>query len=326
MGRLALSLRRWCSSVRVIPELEGDNIAETQYKRSLVARPSRLQRLRWRLHERFYSHYEGRLLREGDAAVCVSHKLKDVMVRRYRLTPKQADRIHVFPSVASRERFAFHPEARAKRRHALGLDRRFIVIYNGNLLGRWQVPEKLVEVFRLIRERRPDAFFLVLTPEDHWRQIRHHLEAARLSPDDYRLCTCQHQEVVEFLCAADVGLLLRDRHPMNEVAAPGKFAEYVLSGLPIIMTDGIGDFSEAAKQAECACVLAGLKDLGASREAIHAFCAQAFTSEQRAASNRWGAERFAIELYVPQLAALYRSLAGDEGSGQRPTLDASSRA
>ena len=72
--------------------------------------------------------------------------------------------------------------------------------------------------------------------------------------------------------------------------------------------DGIGDFSEAARQAECACVLPGLEDLGASREAIHAFCSQAFTAEQRAAFSGWGAERFAIELYVPQLAALYRSL------------------
>src|SRR6185503_14202466 len=98
---------------------------------------------------------------------------------------------------------------------------------------------------------------------------------------------------------------------MNEAAAPGKFAEYVLCGLPIVMTDGIGDFSEHAKEHPCACVLPGLDDLNALRPLLHAFCARDFTADERQAFSRWGAERFAIELYVPRLAALYRSLAGE---------------
>jgi glycosyltransferase involved in cell wall biosynthesis len=311
MGRLALSLRRWCRAVRVMPELEGDNVAETRYKHESIERPSWLKRIRWRVEEAFYRHQEGRLLRESDAVVCVSHKLKDVMVRRYALNAEQTARIRVFPSVASRERFAFAPARRESRRRALGLENRFIVIYNGNLVGRWQVPDKLVEVFGLIRQVRPDACFLVLAPEDHWRHIQPHLDAARLPADSYRLASAPHHEVVDYLCAADVGLLLRDRHPMNEVAAPGKFAEYVLSGLPILMTEGIGDFSEAARSADCACVLPGLDDLGRSAAQIHAFCRRTFTVNERAAFGRWGSERFSIELYVPKLAALYRELAGE---------------
>jgi glycosyltransferase involved in cell wall biosynthesis len=311
MGRLALALRRWCPSVRVIPELEGDPVAEAQYKHALIEDPSALQALLWRIEAAFYRHHEGRMVRGGDAVVCVSHKLKAVLVDRYRLTPQQAERIRVFPSVASRERFAFLPRERDRIRRALGLDGKFVVIYNGNLAGRWQVPDKLVQVFQLIRAERPDAVFLVLSPEEQWRHIRPHLEASELSPNDYLLRTCPHDEVAAHLSASDVGLLLRDRHPMNEVAAPGKFAEYVLSGLPIIMTDGIGDFSEVARESECACVLPGIVEPGASREVLREFCLRDFTSEQRQAFSRWGAERFAIELYVPQLAALYRSLAGD---------------
>jgi glycosyltransferase involved in cell wall biosynthesis len=311
MGRLALSLRRRCPSVRVIVELEGDNIAEARYKHAATPTPTWQARQRLAAEERFYFHYEGRLLRESDAVVCVSRRLKERMVERYGLGPEQAERIRVYPSVASRDRFAFDPARRERLRAALGLRDRFVVIYNGNLLGRWQVPDKLVEVFRLIREDRPDAFFLVLTPEDHWPLIRPHLEAARLPADGYRLHTCPHAEVVDYLCAADVGLLLRDRHPMNEVAAPGKFAEYVLSGLPIILTDGIGDFSEEAKRSDCACVLPGLEDLDASRPALRSFCRRTFSDRERAEFGRWGSERFAIELYVPKLAALYRSLGGE---------------
>lgn len=309
MARLALALRRRCPSVRVIAELEGDNVAETRYEFAQLSDPTWLQRARFWLEQRFWLRYEGRVLRESDAVVCVSHKLKDRMAGRYGLTSTEAARIHVFPSVASRKRFVFDPGRRAHQRRALGLDGRFIVAYNGNLLGRWQVPDKLVEVFRIIHAERPDAMFLVLTPEDHWRFIRPHLEAAGLPPDSFMLRSCPHGEVADHLCAADVGLLLRDRHPMNEVAAPGKFAEYVLCGLPIIMTDGIGDFSEQAKGHPCACVLADLEDLNAAAPALHAFCRADVTAQQRADFSRWGAERFAIELYVPRLAALYRELA-----------------
>ncbi|HKQ58610.1 MAG TPA: glycosyltransferase [Candidatus Eisenbacteria bacterium] len=308
MGRLGLALRRRCPSVRVIFELEGDTIAEADYKFSQLARPSLRERVRFWLEKRFWLRYERRVLGESDAIACVSHKLKGVIIRRYGIP---AERVHVFPSVASRDRFFFDPERRARRRQALGLDDRFIVTYNGNLVGRWQVPEKLVEAFRIIQADRPDAVFLVLTPEDHFRNILPHLEASGLPKESYRLRSCPHPEVVDHLCAADVGLLLRDRHPMNEAAAPGKFAEYVLCGLPIVMTDGIGDFSEHAKASPYACVLPGLDDLSALRPVLREFCARTFTNEQREAFSRWGAERFAIELYVPELAALYRSLAGE---------------
>lgn len=311
MGRVALALKERCASARVIVEFEGDGIAEARYKHAQIPSPSPIENLKLRLEEGYYLQQERRLLHDSDAVVCVSHKLREAMIRRYRLEEEQTAKIHVFPSVASRERFAFDPARRERTRRALGLDGRLIVIYSGNLVGRWQVPDKLVEVFSIIRVGHPDACFVVLTPEDHWPLIRPHLDAAGLPAESYRLLACPHAEVVGYLCAADVGLLLRDRHPMNEVAAPGKFAEYVLCGLPIVMTDGIGDFSEAAKSTEWACVLPGLGDLAAHRGALQAFAGHRFDPDARAAFARWGAERFAIELYTPQLAALYRTLGGE---------------
>jgi hypothetical protein len=307
MGRLALSLKRWWRGLRVVSELEGDGLAELQYRRTEATRRSPARRIRWWVEERLYSHAECSLVRESDAILCVSHKLKDVLVQRYRLTPEQAGKMAVFPSVASRRKFRFDAEKREETRRTLQVQGRFLVIYNGNLNASWQVPEKLVETFVLIRQARPTAFFLVLTPERDRQYIEPHLRQARLSTEDYRLHSCQHEEVVDYLCGSDVGLLLRDRHPMNEVAAPGKFAEYVLAGLPIIMTEGIGDFSTAMQDSEYACVLPSL-DSTALRDAVPEFCRRDVAVQERMAFSQWGAERFAIELYVPRLAALYRTV------------------
>jgi hypothetical protein len=50
--------------------------------------------------------------------------------------------------------------------------------------------------------------------------------------------------MINFLNAADFGLLFRDNVIMNNVASPSKFAEYMLCGLPTIISEGVGDYTE----------------------------------------------------------------------------------
>lgn len=308
MVRLALALKRWWPGLRVIAEIEGDILAELEYKNTRSESRSALADLRWRLERRFYFNHENDIAHHSDAMVCVSSKLRDVLAQRYGLSEVQAKRILVFPSGASRRKFYFDPAKREQIREALGLRDRFVVVYSGNLGAAWQVPQKLVEAFLYARDRRPNAYFLVLTPERDWDQIVPYLERTGLPAADYGVLACEHAKVVDHLCAGDVGLLLRDRHPMNEAAAPGKFAEYVLAGLPIIMTEGIGDYSARMRDSEFACVLPDLVDMDAMREGIQHFCSKDFTLEQKAALGCWAADQFSTELWVQRLAALYREV------------------
>jgi hypothetical protein len=308
MARLALALKRRCPELRVIAELEGDDLAEVAYRRSRTAHVTPWLRARFALEHRYYEREERRILAQSDAVICVSHRLRDVMVDRFALTPRQAEKLHVIPTLASRAEFHFDAGKRERTRRALELENRFVVLYSGNLRSRWQVPEQLVEAFRAIQQVRPAAFFLVLTQDADRRFLEPLLERAGVSPGDYRILSTPHEQVVDHLCAADVGLLLRERHPMNEVAAPGKSAEYVLSGLPLVLSDGIGDFSAPMHGSEFACVLPDLADAADCRERIRRFCAQDFAPQRRAEFSAWAAERFAVERTTPRLAELYRTV------------------
>lgn len=53
----------------------------------------------------------------------------------------------------------------------------------------------------------------------------------------------RHDEVPLYLQEAHAGLLLRREDPVNQVASPTKFGEYLAAGLPVLLTEGIGDFS-----------------------------------------------------------------------------------
>jgi glycosyltransferase involved in cell wall biosynthesis len=306
MARLAMALKRRWPAVRLVVELEGDDLAEVDYREMRTERPTPLESLRWPLERVYYERAERRILRESDAVICVSCRLRDVMVERFALPPERVRKLHVIPTLASRREFCFDVERRARTRQALGLRDRYVVVYSGNLRARWQVPEKLVEAFVSIRQARPDACFLVLTQIADRVHLQPLLDRAGVGAGDVRMVTSPHDQVVDHLCAGDVGLLLRERHPMNEVAAPGKFAEYALSGLPIVMTDGIGDFSAPMREADLACILPGLGDQDDVQARIQRFCRRDFTAEQRSAFGAWAAERFAVELAVPRIADLYR--------------------
>jgi hypothetical protein len=308
MARLALALKRRRPEIRIVAELEGDDLAEVDYKRSQDGAAGLRQRLLRALERRYYERAEHQILRESDAVICVSRRLRDVLVERFQLAPEQTTRVHVIPTLASRREFFFDAARRERTRHELGLEDRFVVVYSGNLRGRWQVPEKLVKAFMTIRAKRPGASFLVLTRAADRAFIQPHLDRAGIGPADVRMVPCPHARIVDHLCAGDVGLLLRERHPMNEVAAPGKFAEYVLSGLPIVMTEGIGDFSAEMGGAELACVLPDLADGDDWRARLRSFCGRDFTPAQRAAFAAWAAERFSVEKAIPGLAALYRTV------------------
>ena len=48
-----------------------------------------------------------------------------------------------------------------------------------------------------------------------------------------------YEEVPNYLCAADIGIIWRNNDIVNNVASPIKFSEYVCCGLPIIANDGV---------------------------------------------------------------------------------------
>ena len=51
-------------------------------------------------------------------------------------------------------------------------------------------------------------------------------------------------QVSKYLGVGNYGLLIREKSITNLVASPVKFAEYLACGLNVIISEGIGDYSE----------------------------------------------------------------------------------
>ena len=176
----------------------------------------------------------------ADAIICVSNVLASRLIERHGV-PRS--KIVVVPCCVDSERFV--NGTREESRRKFGVTDRFVVVYLGSLEW-YQQPHECLRIFKLIKSVRKDAHFLALTT--HPERMKAVINSVGLEEGDYTSMSLPAAEVPLALKAGDVGLLLRARHPVNEVASPVKFAEYLAAGLPVILTPGIGDYSEMLVQ------------------------------------------------------------------------------
>ncbi len=233
--------------------------------------------------------------------LCVSTALRDVLEGRH---PGVRDKADVIPCGHDDARFGLDPAARAAARARLGLGERFVVVYAGSLVP-YQLPEHVLRVGAIARRLRPDAHLLLLTPEVARGQAL--AGAAGLGPEAVTVFAAAHDEVPALLNAADVGLLLRRPDPVNAVASPTKLAEYLACGLPVLVSEGIGDASDLVRECQGGEVLRDVDDTVAIERALRRLMDEPPSRRSIAGFAR---ARLARSAFLPRYAALYAGLLG----------------
>lgn len=217
-------------------DCRGDSAAELDYHADLRHGLRRLLKplLRQLLTRRLRS-----AARLCDRALFVSHPLHQLVASEI------GDKPHaVIPCCASEDDFFFDPALRDKLREELGYTSSHIVyIYSGGLQP-YQRLGDIVAAFAKLQAGNAAVRLLIATPriEDARKRLGH------LPPGSWQVVSAKLEEVNGLLNAADAAFLLRHDDQTNRVASPTKFAEYCLTGLPVIMTDAIRDSHALAQK------------------------------------------------------------------------------
>lgn len=231
-------------SLRVIADFRGNVVEEMKvqsgqgpYLRPLkeVVSPALTK---WRV--RVSRSLEAEVVKRADGFSFVSEAFRQEIQRTYR-TPLRASVVvptcTSLKAIGAGERDSLRESAKAK----LCVQGKYVVVYNGSLLP-WQEPADILRAYRACRQARPDAHLLVVTTSP--AEARSYLAEAGLPAAQWTVVSVPHAEVQNYLVAGDVGLLLRRPSPINSVASPIKFAEYVGSGVPVLASPGIGDLDQ----------------------------------------------------------------------------------
>jgi glycosyltransferase involved in cell wall biosynthesis len=191
--------------------------------------------------------WEYRALTESDLNIFVSDAMLRFYLKQYEL--RSLPHI-VVPCCVAEERF---PAADVPSPLPVPANR-LVFAYAGTMAA-WQCGDEMMRLFARLQEKAEDALLLLLAPQGDHKKVRDNMVKYRISEAKVLLADLPHDQVAPALQRAHAGLLLRRTTPVNQVASPTKFGEYLAAGIPVILTEGIGDFSEMSTSQHLGLVL-----------------------------------------------------------------------
>jgi hypothetical protein len=149
----------------------------------------------------------------------------------------------LYPCLSDERKFYFDENLRYKFREILTVgENQKLILYAGGFNSEWHIMGQMLHYFEELNKTSSNFKFIILTKDiDIAENI---VKTYKISNDSMILLSVKNHEVINYLNAADFGILFREDTPMNNVASPSKFPEYQLTGLPVLVTEGVGDFTE----------------------------------------------------------------------------------
>lgn len=176
---------------------------------------------------------ETKMLKSADAVITRSQKAIDIHIAH--IGESYRSKFSVVFNGRDKNIFAYQPPLREKVRQELGLKDELLLVYAGSLGPQYCLTEML-EIFQAYAEKR-EAKFLILTGNIQFAEqnIPAELKAHII------LKSVPSEKVSFYLNGGDVAFGLRKPTFSMQGVAPIKLGEYLLCGLPVIASKGIGD-------------------------------------------------------------------------------------
>lgn len=176
-------------------------------------------------------------------------------------------------------------ELRAKAGYA---EQDIVVAYSGSSAG-WQSLDLLEAYMLPLMRKQPEVRLVLLLPATVPLS-----KAEQEFPGRVKRMWLKHSEVVTVLSTCDYGWMVREQSVTNKVASPVKFAEYLAAGLQVIISPGIGDYSQTTAE----------HHLGIVANAPEEFLLRKPTDEDRSRSHAYAAQHLTKERYIAQYKQL----------------------
>jgi glycosyltransferase involved in cell wall biosynthesis len=206
----------------------------------------------------------------------------------------------VIPSCLDQKKIFFDIQARKNIREQYGYsDASKVICYSGGL-AIWQRVADIISLFESLARYDSNYQFLFLTKEA--KTLQEWLRKSELARNRYVVESCTQETIYRYLSAADAGIIMRKDTVVNNVASPIKVGEYLGCGLPLILTKGIGDYSDLLPKAGIGLLL---DESGNTARQVDVFMRQLDREKVQNSCIKFSHEYFAIESYRLKYDMLY---------------------
>lgn len=150
----------------------------------------------------------------------------------------------------------FREYDRGPLRKELGLEQDdVLLIYSGGD-QKYQCIDEMMKVYERLATEFSNVYFLALsTTLDRFRNAACSIVEQKYRKRIFFRSARDKEEVVRYLNAADIAIMLRENEVLNIVSCPTKFGEYLAAGLPVICTPWAGHAPALVKKYELGVVI-----------------------------------------------------------------------
>lgn len=251
---------------------------------------------------------EAQAVRRADVVLTRSSKAVEILHARAG-AGTSVGKFHIVSNGRDAERFkAANAAASAQVRRDLGLAVDAPLLVYAGSMGPQYCMDEMLRLFAMVLDRRPDAHLLLLTGSPEAVQ-----PALGKFPQLHGCVTTLSvpaQTVPQYLGCADLGLALRQPSFSMQAVAPIKLGEYLLCGLPVVATAGIGDTEAITSDAG---VLLYHMDDAELKAAADWFIDSVLPhrASYRASCRAVGLKRFSLEASAASYLKAFKHLGGE---------------
>ncbi|MDH6307770.1 glycosyltransferase involved in cell wall biosynthesis [Dysgonomonas sp. PFB1-18] len=196
------------------------------------------------LQYRIFKNAETKILRSADAIITRTNKAIDIHVRN--IGESYRDKFFKVTNGIDTNIFKIDLKKRIEIRNLLGLESNtMLFVYSGSLGAQYCI-EEMLNIFEKYLEHNEKSQFLILSGNISYLN--------GLIPDNMIgniiLKSVSNSEVIDYLNAADIAFAIRKPLYSMMGVSPIKIGEYLLAGLPVIASKGIGDTEDILSDLE----------------------------------------------------------------------------
>lgn len=240
--------------------------------------------------ERVLRKLEGQAARRSTAIVTLTHAVIPELQTRH--GSDLAQKTTVISTCVDTERFEMSsmPPMEPLR-----------LLLAGTINRYYDVPA-MVHLVETARRRRPTELILLTPAKTAWEDLLRSVQPQRNH--------VAHDEMPEHIAASHVGLVVcRSDVGISRLGSmPTKIAEFLSSGRPVVINEGLGDASQLVRDHSCGVVMDDTSPAGieATLDRLEALLAD---PEAPARCRALAEERFDLDRATDQLVALYHKMA-----------------
>jgi len=215
----------------------------------------------WKVYDPRYvmlHYWEKQLKKYAKAVFPVSHGYANTLISE----GINDSRVYTVPCATDLTQFIVNTDQRLEIRRELNWPHEKVGIYVGKF-GDIYFDDEAFMLFKRIKSRIPDFKLIILSSAEQ-DKLRDKLAQCGFMQHEIYIAFVAHSEVPKYLNAADVAFCLHRPHRYSYAYSPIKNGEYWACGLPVIISENIGDDSSILKDTALGVVLNNVANMSDS--------------------------------------------------------------